>query len=432
MSLKYNPFRPNNLIHPGMFKGRAQELLGIEKILFQTKHGNPQHFVIEGERGIGKSSLMLYIEHLAKGALPFVQDPKFRASFLVVPVELTANMTALDVVVTLATKFREQVDKNSELKSAAKKAWEFLSKWEVLGVRYHGPGAQMESEPFPVLDKFCETVADFLKGAASQASSATRVDGVILLIDEADKPDPSARLGEIIKLLTEKMTRLDCENLAVAMAGLPVVLEKLKASHESSPRLFQIFTLGPLSEEDSAAVVDACIRDANSKNKDQTTIDQDARKQLCALSEGYPHFIQQFGYSAFDADFDGSLSTVDVEEGAYGKNGALKQLGRKFFQEMFFDQVGSDDYRKVLRVMAENSDQWVTRSHIIQSSGLKEHTVNNAIQALKGRNIIVVNDTIKGSYRLPTKSFAAWIKALSNAPSSLPLFDEQPASSSEK
>jgi hypothetical protein len=30
-----------------------------EQSLFQTKHGNPNHFIIEGERGIGKSSLFL-------------------------------------------------------------------------------------------------------------------------------------------------------------------------------------------------------------------------------------------------------------------------------------------------------------------------------------------------------------------------------------
>jgi DNA-binding IscR family transcriptional regulator len=71
--------------------------------------------------------------------------------------------------------------------------------------------------------------------------------------------------------------------------------------------------------------------------------------------------------------------------------------------------------------MAEHSDSWVTRSEIIKLSGLKEHTVNNAIQALKNKNIITINESSKGSYRLPTKSFAAWIKALSNAPEELPV-----------
>jgi hypothetical protein len=56
---KYNPFRPGSVISPGMFTGRADEIRSIEQSLFQTKNGNPHHFIIEGERGVGKSSLCL-------------------------------------------------------------------------------------------------------------------------------------------------------------------------------------------------------------------------------------------------------------------------------------------------------------------------------------------------------------------------------------
>ena len=48
-----------------MFTGRLVELHTIEQSLFQAKNGNPQHFLIEGERGIGKSSLLLLAEILA-------------------------------------------------------------------------------------------------------------------------------------------------------------------------------------------------------------------------------------------------------------------------------------------------------------------------------------------------------------------------------
>ena len=74
MTIKFNPFRPNNLVHPGMFRGRYKELISLEKSIFQTKNGNPHHFIIEGERGIGKSSLMLYLEFVAKGGTEFISD----------------------------------------------------------------------------------------------------------------------------------------------------------------------------------------------------------------------------------------------------------------------------------------------------------------------------------------------------------------------
>jgi Cdc6-like AAA superfamily ATPase len=59
MAGKYNPFRPDKIVPPGMFCGRMDELRFLDHCLLQTKNGNPQHFLVEGERGIGKSSLLL-------------------------------------------------------------------------------------------------------------------------------------------------------------------------------------------------------------------------------------------------------------------------------------------------------------------------------------------------------------------------------------
>src|SRR5690606_26691077 len=131
-------------------------------------------------------------------------------------------------------------------------------------------------------------------------TSNAEIDGVLFLIDEADKPETSARLGEFAKLFSEKMIRLSCGNVSLGLAGQPSLLDKLKATHESSPRLFTIYSLGTLSPEDIKAVVKAGLDEANAKNPIATTIDSEAEQLLCELSEGYPHFIQQFAYSAFE------------------------------------------------------------------------------------------------------------------------------------
>ena len=53
------------MVGPGMFVGRGDEIRTVEKCLYQAKNGNPQHFLIQGERGIGKSSLFLYVKATA-------------------------------------------------------------------------------------------------------------------------------------------------------------------------------------------------------------------------------------------------------------------------------------------------------------------------------------------------------------------------------
>jgi hypothetical protein len=64
--------------------------------------------------------------------------------------------------------------------------------------------------------------------------------------------------------------------------------------------------------------------------------------------------------------------------------------------------------------MSEHLDGWVTRAQIISTSGVKTTQVTNALKALRERHIILASDKKQGEYRLPTKSFAVWIKALNS------------------
>ena len=67
MASRINPFKPNSPAPVGMFAGRADELKLLEGGLNQTKHGEPANFLITGDRGIGKSSLLLFLDAIAKG-----------------------------------------------------------------------------------------------------------------------------------------------------------------------------------------------------------------------------------------------------------------------------------------------------------------------------------------------------------------------------
>lgn len=237
------------------------------------------------------------------------------------------------------------------------------------------------------------------------------VDGILILLDEADRPNEKASLGELIKLLTEKLSKRGCNQVLLGLTGQPGLISKLKASHESSSRIFTIFDLKPLKHKDNFSVVKSGLNIANNVNKTSVIIDDEALELISMLSEGYPHFLQEFSYKAFEADTDYIIDVLDVKEGAYGTDGALNQLGHKFFNEIYFNQIGSDDYRKVLTAMAKYSDKWVNRTMIKSEIDIKDTTLNNALQALKSRNIIVPNPGQSGEFKLPTKSFAAWINA---------------------
>jgi Cdc6-like AAA superfamily ATPase len=414
--MKFNPFRPNSIASSELFQGRKEEMKLIEQSLFQTKNGNPQHFLIEGERGLGKSSLFLKVEKQATGKIPLRNTKK--VDFIVINIELDSTQTFFEILKSIAADFKRALSERERIKTLATGVWNFLSNWEILGVRYHKIDENL-IQPYEILNELVLNFERVIKLASSE------IDGILILIDEADRPGEKASLGEIVKLLTEKLSKRGCDQVLIGMTGQPGLIAKLKASHESSSRIFSVLTLKPLSEEENMAVVMGGLKKANQVNTQQTTIDDDALKLISQLSEGYPHFLQEFAYKAFENDMDYRICADDVKDGAFGVNGALNQLGNKYFNELYFTQIGSDEYRRVLQAMARFSDSWVNRTKIKHEIDIKDTTLNNALQALKTRNIIIPNPGQQGEFRLPTKSFAAWIKAFY-------MLDEEPFNSTDQ
>lgn len=399
---RYNPFRPGNIVAPGMFCGRLPETIALERALFQAKHGNPTHFLVHGERGIGKSSLFWYLQQVAKGRIADPAD-QTKFGFLTVSVDLEPTTTYVDLIQKIGADFARVVGEHQKVKELARKGWEFLARWEVAGVRYD---RGKEPEPHQLLEELVHTVQtslDSLKGST---------DGLVVFIDEADKPSADCHLGEFVKLFTERLTKRGCEHVCLGLAGQTELIAKLKASHESSPRIFQLYTLEPLSMEERVQVIESGLEEVKKKTGDDVTVDGEAQALIATLSEGYPHFVQQFAYSAFECDTDDRITELDVRSGAFGENGALHQLGLKYFSELYFDQISSDHYRNVLALMADRGTDWVTKEEIRKGIKIKESTLTNAITALKNRKIIIPMKGNKAVYRLPTNAFAVWIKAV--------------------
>ncbi len=128
--LKYNPFRPNSIATKYLFQGREDEMRVIEKSLFQTKNGNPQHFLIEGERGLGKSSLFLRVEQQAIGNLSIGTGEK--VNFLVLNIELDATQTFFEIIRAIVADLKRAITEKEKIKALTNSVWDFLSKWEIL------------------------------------------------------------------------------------------------------------------------------------------------------------------------------------------------------------------------------------------------------------------------------------------------------------
>ena len=81
-----NPFRPNSPTNPGMFVGRYDEIKRIEGALKQTIANRGHSFLLLGERGIGKTSLLNLVKFFSEG---YIEVDNQKLNFLVVEVDIT-------------------------------------------------------------------------------------------------------------------------------------------------------------------------------------------------------------------------------------------------------------------------------------------------------------------------------------------------------
>jgi AAA+ ATPase superfamily predicted ATPase len=414
---RINPFKPQSPVNPGMFTGRIPEIKRLENHFFQTKNGQPSNFIISGERGIGKSSLLLVVKAMAEG---LIEVGKQKLKFLVIDTDIDHNTTQLALIKKIELGLTRELGKTETAKKFLSEAWDFLQRVEVGGIKIN-PKSELSLDDI-TFDKFTFAFADTANRVTTVNETSifnVTYDGIVILIDEADRASDALQLGSFLKLFTERLQRNGCSKVMIGLAGLPDLRNILLSSHESSLRVFDEMLLDRLSKAETNQVIGICLEKAGKDNETPTTITDEGRDFLINFSEGYPHFIQQFGYSAFDNDKDNKIDEDDVIGGALGEHGALELIGARYYRDSFYNKIQKESYRQILRIMANNLSDWITKSEIRAQFKGNDSVLKSAIKALRERHIILAKEGERGVYRLQHTGFALWIKFKTTDPSKL-------------
>jgi len=393
-----------------MFAGRVDELKLLEGGLNQTKHGEPTNFLITGDRGIGKSSLLLFLDAIARGKVKGLDGGEF--DYAVVSLNISDRMNLLTFLKVVENNVRREIGKTEVIRSFLADTWSFVQRLRVMDSGIERSEKDQDEEV--MLDEFSSSLADTCNRIVRPASGESRKDGILFIIDEADNASSELRLGYFVKTVTENLQKKDCNNIMFVVTGLPETVEKLKASHESSVRIFHPVKIKELLPLDRKWVVDLGIKKANEINNEKTSVTVDAKDQISSLSEGYPHFIQQFAYCAFKQDTDLILDENDVMASAFADGGALDSIGNRYYESDFYQKIKSDEYRQVLTIMSKRMNSWIKKAEIRAEFTGPETKLTNALKALTDRKIILKNKERDGEYRLQQRGFALWIQLFGN------------------
>jgi len=220
--MKTNPFSPNSPSIPGMFAGRIGEIIAIEKILLQTKANKGHGFLLLGQRGIGKTSLLNFLKFQAQGSIKTNEE---LLNFLVIEIDITKDTNQFTLIKKIEIALKRKLAKTEITRTLFSDVWSFIGKIEAAGVKIN---TAKDSDSELIFEEFSYSLADTLNRVTSKTITSkfdASYDGILLIIDEADNACKELQIGSFVKLLTERLQKEGTQQLMIGISGLPKTKE---------------------------------------------------------------------------------------------------------------------------------------------------------------------------------------------------------------
>lgn len=326
-----NPFAPGAGTPPPELAGRESIMQDVRVLLERTRVGRSEKsMLLTGLRGVGKTVLLNELERLAgyKGyrTIPMEAHEGKPLELLLVP-QLRRVLFELDRIAGTGHKVRRAL--------AVLRSFIGGIRIKVGEVDF---GLDIEPETGSADSGDLEVDLPNLFQAVAEAAKERGV-GVALLIDEIQYFTPRE-----LSALIMAMHRLQQRQLPLVLigAGLPILPALAGESKSYAERLFNFPSIGPLSEADAFLAIRNPIRDSGAE------IETAALHEIFRLTMGYPYFLQEWGYQAWNLA-DAPPITMEVIQRANGV--VARRLDDNFFR-VRFDRLTPRE-KRCLRAMAE-------------------------------------------------------------------------------
>jgi hypothetical protein len=161
-------------------------------------------------------------------------------------------------------------------------------------------------------------LADLLIAIAQAAAS--RNTAIAIIIDEMQYV-PERELGALIAALH----RITQKSLPLIMigAGLPQLVGNAGKSKSYAERLFDFLEIGALPPDHAREALQEPVR------REGVVFTAAALDQIIAITQGYPYFLQEWGYQCWDM---ASASPIDLDLVQAATGEAVRKLDEGFFR----------------------------------------------------------------------------------------------------
>ena len=326
-----NPFSPGAGSPPPELAGRTELLEQARVLLGRVKAKRPEKsLLLTGLRGVGKTVLLNEIERMAQAAgyrTILVEAHEGKALPVLLAPHLRRMLFELDRMAGAGDKARRGL---AVLKSFVGNIKVKVGDFDI--------GMDIDPESGSADSGDLEVDLPSLFTALGEAAQERGV-AVALLIDEIQYFN-----AKELSALIMAMHKMQQRQLPVVLvgAGLPILPGLMGESKSYAERLFSFPDIGPLSEADAGKALQEPVTDAGK------AFELSALAEIFRLTKGYPYFLQEWGYQAWNHANASPISLAVIEE----TSGLVSQrLDANFFR-VRFDRLTPKE-KKYLRAMAE-------------------------------------------------------------------------------
>lgn len=326
-----NPFAPGAGTPPPELAGRAEIIQRAETTLARIRQSRPsKSFLFVGLRGVGKTVLLNKMQDLS-------ESQGYKPTF----VEATEDKPLAILLYPYLRQILLALDRMENLNEHVKKGLRILKSFAgAIKVKYGEIeiGLDVDSEAGTADSGDLEADLSELMLAVAQAAAARNVP-VALIIDEMQylsETELSALITAVHRISQKQLP------LLLVGAGLPQLVGLTGKAKSYAERLFDFPKIGALAKPDAENALQEPAQ------REGVRFADDALAEIIRVTEGYPYFLQEWGYHTWNAAPESPIQLGTVKA---AHDAVIARLDESFFRVRFDRLTPSEkDY---LRAMAE-------------------------------------------------------------------------------
>lgn len=325
-----NPFSPGAGAPPPELVGRDVILEQARILLGRIKAKRPEKSILlTGLRGVGKTVLLNEIERMA-----------MKEGYRTLGLEAHEDKSLAVLLLPPLRKLLFELDRLAGAGDKAKRALAVLKSF-MNGVKLKvgeiEVGLDIDPEKGAADSGDLESDLPNLFAAVAEAAEERQIP-VALLIDELQYFNPRELSALIMAMHKMQQRQLP---MILLGAGLPILPGLAGESKSYAERLFSFPDIGALSEQDTIKALREPTKAAGVDFEDP------ALKEIFGLTQGYPYFLQEWGYQAWNRA-PASPITLQIVQSATPI--VIERLDQSFFR-VRFDRLRPGE-KRFLRAMA--------------------------------------------------------------------------------